>query len=59
MSSSASKLQPDKVVDDPAEQLFSEIGNFDIRRGICNNLMSPDPELNAIGSSSAQRSLLG
>ena len=58
MKSSAS-LVPDKVTDDPAEQLFSEIGNFDIRRGICNNLMSPDPELNVIGSSSAQRSLLG
>ena len=53
MSPKGGKLVPDKIIDEPAEQLFNEISNFDIRKGVCNDLMNPCPELNKIGSSSA------
>ena len=50
---------PDKKPDDTVDQLFADIGNFDIRKGICSNIMNPAPELNENGSTPAQRSLMG
>lgn len=41
MSPKGGKLVPDKIIDEPAEQLFNEISNFDIRKGVCNDLMNP------------------
>ena len=38
--------------------LFADVTSFDIRKGLCNSLMSPDPAFSAIGSSTAQRSLI-
>ena len=55
----AAEVRPDREIDEPANQLFNEIGNFDIRRGVCNNLLNPDPGLNIVGSTTAQRSLIG
>lgn len=52
-------LAPEKAADDPIEQLFADISNFDIRKGVCSNLMNPDPDLNEVGSASYQRSLVG
>ena len=52
-------LVPERVANDPADQLFNDISCFDIRKGICSNLVNPDPALNQIGTSSAQRSLIG
>lgn len=52
-------LVADKITDEPVDQLFSDIGSFDIRKGMCSNLMNPDPALNLVGTTSAQRSLLG
>lgn len=49
----------DKFTDEPADQLFAQIGNFDIRKGVCSNLLNPDPELNVVGTTAAQRSLVG
>ena len=51
--------EPERETDESVDQLFSDIGVFDIRKGICSNLLNPDPQLNQIGTSSAQRSLLG
>ena len=39
-------LVADKAKDEPADQLYSNIGNFDIRKGICTNLLDPDPSNN-------------
>ena len=38
--------------------LFADITTFDIRKGLCNSLMNPDPDFSAIGSSTEQRSLI-
>lgn len=59
VGSSKTVLQPERQVDDPIDQLFGDISNFDIRNGVCSNLMDPDPSLNDVGSASAQRSLIG
>jgi hypothetical protein len=32
-------------------QIFADISNFDIRKGICSSLMNPEPENNKIGVS--------
>lgn len=53
------EMKPQRVADDPVDQLFNDISMFDIRKGICCNMMNPDPDLNEIGTSSTQRSLLG
>jgi hypothetical protein len=52
-------LIADKPRDEPIDQLFSDIGIFDIRKGLCSNLINPDPEISMVGTTSAQRSLLG
>ena len=38
--------------------LFADITSFDIRKGLCNSLMNPDPDFSTIGSSTMQRSLI-
>lgn len=37
-------LVADKPSDEPVNQLFSDIGNFDIRKGACTNLFNPNPD---------------
>ena len=58
-SNANAKLVADKITDEPVDQLFSDIGIFDIRKGICTNLLDPDPTNNQVGTTAAQRSLLG
>ena len=52
-------LVADKPSDEPVNQLFSDIGNFDIRKGACTNLFNPNPDETFVGTTAAQRSLLG